>query len=542
MKRICIPSKGEATGENRNVYLARMKKDDKSLVNMSMDKPNILLITVDQMRFDHLGVKGVKGIETPNLNKLCKKGIHFDKAYTPSPVCTPARMSLLTGQYPSRHGAYSIGVTVAPLPEMTVPALLSKSGYRTGLIGKSHFVSRKDEESILRGENQSKDHFDHFTGPYMGFDYVQLSANHTINGYPEWHYESWLKKRGVDYSAWFPDMTGGHDHSQTGVWNIPEDCHDSSWITEMAVEYIRESNDDKPWFLWTSYNDPHEPFVCPEPWFSSVHMGEVELYEDYREGEFEDKPAFYKSVYESEEPQGGWPESFKDETGIASPCAYGRSDLRGKEKEALQATLGMVAMLDDKVGKLIQALEASGQWENTVIIFTSDHGEIHGHHGLWHKGLFAYEDCQKVPMIIAGHEKWIQKRNISSPSLFSLIDIPCTILDYANIEKPQGFQGRSWKNYLEEKDENKAPRDFVIVEMQATHNVYQETFIDQNHKLVIYRDTDYGELYNLKTDPDQYTNLWNVPDSQQLKSRLFHKFLQAKLKEEPHTHKRVAFA
>jgi len=509
--------------------------------NLNMKrKPNILLITVDQMRFDHLGLKGVRGIDTPNLDRLGREGIHFNRGYTSSPVCTPARVSLLTGQYPSSHGAYSIGVSVDPFPEQTLPAILKKNGYDTALFGKAHFVSRIDEKEHIAGRTEpDSEFFAEHTGPYAGFDYIQAALHHTINGIPECHYHAWLDQQGVDYTKWFPDIKGRHDHAQTGVWDIPVEFHDSTWITNNIIEYL-ESNgrSNRPWFTWTSYNDPHEPFVCPEPWFSSVRMNEVELFEGYRQGEFDDKPPFYNQVYTSDMPMSGYPEQFRNEEGIEVPCAYNRSDLTGKEREALQATLGMVAMLDHEVGRILSALDASGQTDNTLVVFTTDHGEIHSHHGLWHKGLFAYEDCQRIPFLIWGPE--LVKSRGTSEALVNLVDLPRTFLSLAGVPLPQGIQGTDLTPILT--GEQDKVQEETLIEMQATRKIYQQTLVTDRYKLVVYRDQKYGELYDLQVDHNQYINLWDSPRMSPIKASLMHRFVQFNMKKEGLVHNRKSFA
>ncbi len=501
--------------------------------------PNILLITVDQMRFDHLGLAGVRGIETPNLDRLGREGVHFQRAYTPSPTCTPARVSLLTGCYPSRHGAYSIGVTPDPFPSPTLPSLLSAKGYRTALFGKSHFVSREDEDRHMSGrEDPPSDFFREFDGPYCGFDFLRACSHHTINGVPKGHYRAWLEDHGVDFHKWFPDEAGSHNHGATGRWNIPEKYHDTTWITDEAIRHLAEHPSDKPWFGWVSYNDPHEPFVCPEPWYSAVKESEMELLEGYRKGEFSDKPPFYQAVFDSDEPLDGWPADWRDEFGHTVPCAYNRGDLQGREREAWRATLGMVAMIDHHVGRLLGSLESAGRLENTVVVFTSDHGELHGHHGLWHKGLFAYEDVQRVPLLI--HAQGRSNFSGASNALVNLVDLPVTFLTLADVPLPQGIQGASLTPILS--GSATAVREATIVELQATRKVYQQTLITDRHKLVVYRDEEYGELYDLENDPDQYHNLWSNPRFLNIKTDLLHLFVKTRMREEGYFHPRRHYA
>ena len=158
-----------------------------------MARPNILFITTDQQRFDHLGLKGLQAIDTPYLDRLGREGVHFDRAYCPSPVCTPTRVSLLTGRYPSSHLAYTIGVTPDPFPGPTLPEVLGRAGYVTALFGKTHFVRREDEaRQMAGGVEPDAAFFRQWRGPYLGFQTFEGSTGHTINNIPAMHYRTFL--------------------------------------------------------------------------------------------------------------------------------------------------------------------------------------------------------------------------------------------------------------------------------------------------------------------------------------------------------------
>lgn len=503
---------------------------------MEQKRPNILLITTDQQRYDHLGLKGVQGIETPTLDRLGREGVHFDRAYTPCPLCTPARVSMLTGQYPSTHGAYSIGVTADPFPSPTLAELLGGIGYDTALFGKTHFVQRADEPAHVAGfPDPTPAFFRTHTGPYLGFNHVQVCRGHTTNAAPDMHYRAFLEKAGVDYAAWYPDVEGQHDHDATGFWNIPAEYHDTAWVGNNTVEWLRGQAEakDQPWFCWTSFQDPHEPFVCPDPWYSRVRRDELQLYEGPRPGEFNDKPAFYREALAAD----NWGR-FVDESGIPVPSVFTRPKVAETALDALQATLGMIAFIDDRVGAIMQTLEETGQAKNTVVLFTTDHGEIHGHHGFWHKGLMPYDDCQRIPFLVWG-PNFIRPIG-TTQAIASLVDIPRTILSLCDLETPQGMQGSDLSPIL--RGHAETVNDWAIIEVRATAKVYQQTFITQRYKLIVYKGSEEAELYDLEQDPDQYVNLWNRPGHERLKTELLHRFVQANMEKDGHVRPRTAFA
>lgn len=470
------------------------------------DRPNILLITSDQHRADHLSIAGLEAIQTPNLDRLGREGCHIGRAYTCSPVCTPARVSLLTGQYPSRHGAYSIGVTTEPFPTTTVPGLLAQAGYRTALFGKSHFVETgRMMEHITGQADPDPAFFRTFTGPYVGFDEVRLSRGHTTNCVPDMHYRCFLEDHAEDWEKWFPHLQGDYDHSAAGPWDLPAHLHDSTWVGNETCAFIeREQDTDRPWFAWASLQDPHEPHVCPHEWYERVPADNLPLLEPYREGEFEGKPAFYTSAYEED-----WGVGTPWNDAQSVPCAHRRDTLESRKHAAMRATLGMVLGIDEQIGRVLATLEQTGQAQNTLVIYTSDHGEYHGHHGFWGKGLPAFEDAQRVPMLAwgPGHVRALGTQD----TLASLIDVPRTVLDLAEVPLPRHTQGESLLPLL--RGEAEAVRDEVLVELRAIEKFSQHTLVNDRHKLVVYETLEEGELYDLEQDPDQYHNLWSEPSA-----------------------------
>ncbi|MCC6418006.1 MAG: sulfatase-like hydrolase/transferase [Gemmataceae bacterium] len=496
---------------------------------MKPPRPNILLITTDQQRWDHLGLLGTPGIRTPHLDQLAADGTHFGRAYTPSPLCIPCRVSLLTGQYPSSHHAYSIGMTVDPFPAPTLPTLLAAAGYHTKLVGKSHFVARPHEARHMAGGEPPPGFFRDWHGPYVGFQEVSASTGHTMNNEPDMHYRVFLEDAGVDFRPWFRSGRKDYDHHWAGAWDIPAPYHDTAWVGGVTEEYItRRAGSGKPWFCWASFQDPHEPFVCPEPWYSQVQADALRPYEGYRDGEFADRPGIYQRMLTRD--FGTYSE------GNGVPCSYGNPDR--DPLRSLQATAGMLAFIDDQVGRIRQRLAATGQAENTIIIFTSDHGELHGHHGLWGKGLAAYEDCQRIPLIVAGPGRLPAQG--TTAALANLVDLPRTCLGFAGLRIPQGMQGRDLGPVLHQAQAR--VQDAVLIESRVTRQtLYQQTLVTERHKLVVYRDWEEGELYDLEHDPDQYANLWSRPEHRDLRERLLMRLARLHMERDGEVHPRISF-
>lgn len=493
--------------------------------------PNILLITTDQQRYDHLGIAGMRAIPTPHLDRLGTEGLHFNRAYCPSPICTPTRVSLLTGQYPSSHHAYSIGVTPDPFPAPALPDALTASGYRTALFGKHHFVSRIDEDRHISGSDKpDKEFYEKFAGPYLGFQEFQGSSGHTINTRVEGHYKIWLDKQRADYTRWFPRLGGQYDHKRCGVWDIPAEYHDTQWVGNVTTDYIeRSSGRSEPWFCWASFQDPHEPFVCPEPWYYRVDESKIELPEGYREGEFDDRHPIYSGT--SHNDLAPW----HDEKGV--PCVQGKDAYAGKEREAMRATLGMIGFIDEQVGRFLRALKDTDQDRNTLVVFTSDHGEMHGHHGLWGKGYTAYEDCQRVPFLAWG--PGIVKTSGTTEAIANLIDLPRTFLSLAGVDIPQGTQGADLSPVLEGSKDT--VQDATLIECRAVRDLNQRTLITERYKLIVYSDSESGELYDLENDPDQYKNLWNDRGQEPLRMDMLQRLARYELQREGEGLPRRAF-
>ena len=476
-----------------------------------IEKPYILLITSDQQRKGALEVYGNELIHTPVLNSLAEDGIVFDRAYIPHTTCTPSRCSILTGQYASTHGAYTIGTTLSP-NALKVTDILTSNGYETYAVGKMHFSPVSTEGAFESSPNIMDEEFwKRFTGPFYGFQHVQMLNRHTTESMScREHYGIWLKEKGLneeDLAAYFNDQFIGN-------WKLPRDLHPSVFVSEKTCDFIKEhvkKRKDKPFFIWMSFPDPHNPHVVPSPYDTLVNPENVK-YKKYIEGEFDNKPPIYRELYEKG--MGGI--YFSDRFGL--PCASpARPDREEVWRKSVAIHHGMVKLMDEEIGKVIKLLKDKGLYDNTIIIFTTDHGDYLGNHGFRGKGFPSFEEVYNIPLIIKGRE--MKEKTGRSNSIIGTIDLAPTILDMAGIDIPSEMEGISQKDLLSGK-KAKIRDAFIIENRPVEKGFYQKMIVTDDYKLVYYYGQTYGELYNLSSDPDQYNNLWDNSNFQDLKRQL----------------------
>lgn len=507
--------------------------------------PNILLITSDQQHWNTLG-RHLPEISTPNLDRLAAQGVDARRAYCPNPTCTPSRASIITGQYPSAHGAWSLG---AKLPEHvpTVGGLFSEAGYATGLIGKAHFQPLAGTEKYPSLEChplvRDLDFWRKFHGPFYGFDHVELARNHGDEIHAGQHYALWMEEKGAnDWRRHFQNRLGRNDYTggkpahppQHGAWSLPEELHMNTWITERSSAFMRRAREQsRPFFLWASYFDPHPPYLVPEPWASMYDPASVTL-PTVTPGEHDRNPPHFRLTQTPTPDFSAYQETPHGNHGFSSHLTD-PDELR----KDIAIYYGMVSMLDHYVGRLLDDLESQGLAEDTIVIFTSDHGHYYGQHGLIKKGAFHYEDGIRVPLLARwpGHIR----PGVESRALVSLVDLPVTMLAAAGIAPDSGMIGRdalpAWSGRAE------IIREDLLVEFRHQPNtIHLRTLVGQRHKLTIYRGQPYGELFDLEADPGETHNLWDDPASASLKAELIRRMLDASMEAEPLWMPRIASA
>lgn len=495
-----------------------------------MKKPNILLITSDQQHWNTLGAFNSQ-IKTPNLDRLVQEGTTFTRSYCPNPTCTPTRASIITGMYPSQHGAWTLGTKLLEKVH-TVGEDFREAGYRSALIGKAHFQPLASTEHYPSLEAypilQDLDFWKHYNGPFYGFDHVELARNHTNEAHVGQHYALWLEDKGcLNWRDYFLPPTGTMDRSILHKWPIPEKFHYNTWIAERTNALLEQyKEDDSSFFLWSSFFDPHPDYLVPEPWDTMYDPNQLAIPE-VTPGEHDQNPPHFQLTQLEQPDFEPWNEGSYAVHGYHSHTAlYSEHD----RKQLVATYYGMISLMDKYIGNILNKLDDLGLADNTIVVFTTDHGHFFGQHGLQAKGGYHYEDLIKIPFIVRYPGR--VPAGVTSPAIQSLVDLAPTFLSLCGISIPCHMTGLDQSQvWCGQKSE---VRDHALCEFRHTPTtIHQKTYIDARYKITVYYNQTYGELFDLQEDPGEILNLWNHPGHQTLKTELLLKYVWAELGKEP---------
>ncbi len=517
---------------------------------MADKRPNFLFIITDQHRADYLGCSGHPLVKTPNIDRLAANGSRFDRFYVASPVCMPNRSSLMTGRLPSVTGARGNGLPLS-LQSNTFVDLLRANGYRTALSGKSHLMNMTDGErmydpdvpaglAIPEGDfaealkpwappekyDQEKparwaEKRQNLDLPFYGFERVHLCSGHGDMVGADYPY--WVRDRGQD-----PDKLRGPknalpaDIKTPQAWRtaMPEELYPTNYVAEHALSCLDDwaaADDDKPFFLSMSFPDPHHPFTPPGKYWDMYDPADVTL------------PASFHAERPNEATPVELARSVADRPGFdrERTMVFLRVDEQ-EAREAIALTCGMITMIDDAVGRVLAKLEELGIADNTIVIFTADHGDFLGDHGLLLKGPLHLNAITRVPFIWSDPAG---KSNQVLNSLTSTIDIAPTILARAGLAGFNGMQGRILLSDMEQ-GEDTGTGDILIDEesqrsvLGLSAPVRVRSMITQDWRITVYDDDELAEMYDLKNDPYELRNLWNDPDYRDQRAELTERMLR----------------
>ncbi len=469
---------------------------------MSENRPNILWICTDSQRWDTLGCYGNEFVTTPNIDRLAREGVLFENAYCQNPLCTPSRGSFLTGRYPVTTRLRQNGQTVPP-DLKPISKTLSDSGFICGLSGKLH-LSNVDQR-LTFGPDWWKVDQKYWRVPFEkrvddGYSVFHWSHGNSI--FPHSAYTQWLKQHG--WLEQEPDLEA-NKLGPLVSYGRPGDQTHTAFCIDKAIEFIevhQETDCPHPWMFSINGVDPHPDFHPPEAFMKPYleKLDDIPL-PHYEEGELDDKPSHQKEFYETNGKQAT--RTWTDRERRLARAAYWAS----------------CDHIDYHVGKLLDALDRTGQRENTMIIFTSDHGELLGDHGRTWKGPYLYEGAVHVPLIISWPGKIEQ--GIRSDALVELTDLAPTILDACEMPADPSMQGRSLWELLTGKAEAGYFRDDVYCEYYNSNPNNPPKWLtmirEKRYKMIAVHNTLEGELYDLEADPWEHKNLWDDPQHKDVK-------------------------
>jgi len=501
-------------------------------------RPNFLLVMTDQHRADHLGCYGNPVVRTPTIDALAARGRRFDRCYVANPNCMPNRAALLTARVPSVNGVRHNGVPL-PLEAVTFVELLRAAGYRTGLVGKSHLQNQSlrvvedgrllppplaggtppppELEQAVRpwnlGARYEVERLDLWArdpdrpvpSPYYGFEHVRFANGHgdQVLG----HYQNWLASRTPDAAA----LRGAaHALPAPGVtapqaWRtrMPEELYPTTYVADATIDFLEEharAHAGRPFFAWCSFPDPHHPFTPPGRYWDLYDPADVPLpasagHVDARE------PALLRrlrAAYASGELR---PDKF---------LAFVAAEPELRQIAAL--TYGMVTMVDDALGRILRRLAELGLAEDTVVIFTSDHGDLMGDRSLVLKQGFHYHGLIRVPLIWSDPAR---PGGAASDALVGTLDIGTSILARAGLQPAYGMQGIDAvgrdERGLRGRDALVIEEDDLGIHMGTLGPVRLWTLVDERWRLTFWHGDPQGELYDLRDDPGELRNRWGDP-------------------------------
>jgi len=502
------------------------------------EKMNVLFIITDQQRADNLSCAGNRILKTPNIDRLASEGLRFTNAFCANPICMPNRGSILTGLYPNMHGCRSNGIN---LPENvpTITETLLKKGWHTHAIGKLHlnFLERSYKKGDFSAESirawidpqKVQKMREVFLKPYYGFDQVEIVVGHGDRC--AGHYLDWLEEK-------LPHCIESTKKRSENLFpalcyesELPEECYPTSYITERTIaffeRYVNEHHGNKPFFLFCSYPDPHHPVCPPGKYKNKYKPKDIELPSNFNDLENLKKHPFLAQ--------------FIINPPMKDLYLVQRATTEEETREFISKTYGAISMIDHGVGQILASLEKLGMADNTIIIYTSDHGDLMGEHGMILKGPSPFNGVLNVPLIwkVPG----ITKPGSVSDSLISSIDFAPTLLKLLNIktrDQPPDMQGVDMTPIL--KDPSLKVRDHCLIE--EDEEIFRvklrlRHLITEDHKITVYEHLrDYGDIFDRKNDPDEINNLWYK--DKELRSKLIEKLFYENLAAQSRYPHRVA--
>lgn len=425
-------------------------------------RPNILIVHTDEHRIECLGAYGNADVKTPHIDRLAADGVRYDNSFCPFPVCTPSRYSLVSGRYVHEHRGWSNHSTLAP-EIATFPKILRAAGYRTKAVGKMHF-----------------------TPTYLDVGYSEMALAEQ-NGPGRWDddYHRYLRQHGLvdrndledqlvrDYRPSAPQEYW--DTCGAMVSNLPEKHHSTTWTADRAVETLGSWTANAPHLLMVGFVKPHHPFDPPAPWDQMYDPKKLALLDGWTPDCLERDFKYSRGYFPNDK--------------LTEPVL----------RRVMAHYYATISQIDHHVGRMVEVLKSKGLYDNTVIIFTSDHGDYMGFHHMLLKGNYMYDPVVKVPLIV----KWPASRDAGTVSqrLINNIDLAPTLCRTAGCEPAASMHGHALQDA--------SGHELIFAESRGGRDVMARS---RTRKLILSGGSNKNLFFDLEKDPQELNNLYDAPE------------------------------
>lgn len=441
------------------------------------DRPNVMVICVDQMRGDAMSGAGHPTVKTPHLDEIAGQGTRFARAYSATPTCVPARVALFTGQSQERHGrtGYRDGIPFTEAHPVTMQGVLRDNGYQTQAIGKMHVFPERSRCGF--DDVRLHDGFLHY-GRRAGGRHLEANDD----------YLTWLRRQpGMDAHADYFDDGVGCNSMVSIPWNRDEHLHPTNWVVHETLDWLQRRDPTMPFFSYVSFHRPHAPFNPPQWAFDQYFHGP-----------------------RVEPPRGDWIDGFADfRRDNYHQTVMGRLDPESHHR-TVSGYYGLISHIDLQINRLIEGLADHELLDDTVIIFVSDHGDMMGDHDLYRKSV-GYEGSANVPMIIRPAPRFspdAPKGQVIT-EVTELRDIMPTVLELAGVPTPETVDGSSLVRFVH----GDAPQEWRS-EIHGEHTHFAQSLqwvTDGKRKYLWASEKGIEQFFDLEADPQEMHNLIDDP-------------------------------
>ena len=488
----------------------------------------ILFVTTDQQRYDALGCNGGRVARTPAIDALAARGTVYDRAHPQNVVCMPSRATMITGQHVSTHGVWMNGV---PLPDgaPSIAQVLHSAGYATALIGKAHFEPVLDPflrftEGRIGSERRTE-----LSPPHRGFAHMEL-ATHGAAG--PLHYSQWLREHHPEHAfSYYPvvdrelqvNAEGGGDTGAPQVKHnaIPRDWYHTEWVADRTIAWLDSLPADRDWFCWMSFPDPHHPWDPPQSELGRVAWRDLDLPEGWiddpaeRERNLDGKLRHWRAWYD-----GTFVSNYE------APARWVPATLTADQVREVNALVHVEnELIDEALARVLRAIDARGWSQDLDVLFTTDHGEFQGDHGLLFKGPYHVDSLMRLPLVWApAPSAGTVPARVTAP--VGLVSLASTFAHIAGVPEPSYVESHRLPT-----SDAEAPalgHERVLTEWDSVlfgkivrlRTICRDGWVATACLPGTVHDGTEGELYDLANDPLQRENLWSDPRVEGTKSDL----------------------